>query len=196
MKDALRRMNACNSEPCQYYYPDMVLNGFPDERLALPVRRYWFTLKRYVWYISVLGLRGFLAKTLPSTRIGKFALKNKSIEQKGSDAGGTLNLKPGDWVEVKSAKDIFATLDADNKLRGLRFTREMVKFCGKRYRVYKQLRKIILEATGELRKIKTPTVLLEGVFCDGSAHAGCDRSCFCYWREQWLKRVSTQNNSK
>lgn len=62
-------------------------------------------------------------------------------------------------------------------------------FCGRNIRVYKTLDKILLEATGELRKIKTPTVLLDGVFCDGTAHGGCDRSCFCFWREAWLKKV-------
>ena len=51
------------------------------------------------------------------------------------------------------------------------------------------LEKIIIETTGEMRPISTPTVLLEGVFCDGSAHGGCDRTCFCFWREGWLKRV-------
>jgi hypothetical protein len=113
--------------------------------------------------------------------------------QKSHGAGGrceALNLQPGEWVEVRSVKEIFATLDKRGKLRGLQFTPEMVKFCGKRLRVYKKLDKIILEATGELRKIRSPTVLLEGVFCDGKAHAGCDRSCFCFWREEWLRRVS------
>lgn len=69
----------------------------------------------------------------------------------------------------------------------------MLKFCEKRFRVYKTLDKILLEATGELRKIKTPTVLLEGVICDGKAHGGCDRSCFCFWREAWLRRVNPQD---
>ena len=183
------------SQYCQYYYRDMVLNGFPDSRLALPLRRHWFTLKRYVWYISILGLRGFAARIFPSTNIGKFALKNKSKGTTVVNVGETLNLQPGEWVEVRSAKEIFATLDAQGKLKGLRFTPEMAKFCGKRFRVYKLLGKIILEATGELRKIKTPTVLLENVFCDGSAHADCDRSCFCYWREQWLKRVPVGSDS-
>jgi len=91
---------------------------------------------------------------------------------------------------VRLVKEIFATLDSQGKLRGLRFTPELEKFCGKRLKVYKRLEKIILEATGELRRIRTPTVLLEGVFCDGEAHGGCDRSCFCYWREAWLRRVS------
>jgi hypothetical protein len=100
-----------------------------------------------------------------------------------------LRLQPGEWVEVRSAKEIFATLDGYDKLRGLQFTPEMIKFCGRRFRVYKRVQNIILEGSGELRRINSPTVLLEGVLCDGSAHGGCDKSCFCYWRELWLKRV-------
>lgn len=102
-----------------------------------------------------------------------------------------LNLQPGELVEVKTLKEIFATLDENNKLRGLAFNPEMEKFCGKRFRVYKRLDRIILETTGEMKKVRTPTVLLEGVFCDGRAHGGCDRSCFCFWREAWLRRVSS-----
>ncbi len=99
-------------------------------------------------------------------------------------------MEPGDWVEVRSAREILSTLDENGKLRGLSFTAEMMKFCGRRSQVYKKLDKIILEATGELRRIKTPTVLLKDAFCDGKAHGGCDRSCFCFWREEWLKRAS------
>jgi hypothetical protein len=179
---------------CQYYYKDMVRDAFPDTRLALPVRNYWFLLKRYVWYIAILGPIGFVSRIFPTTKIGKFALKNKRTVPSVSGTFETLNLQPGDWVEVRSVKEIFATLDAQGKLKGLRFTPEMEKFCGKQFKVYKLLGKIILEATGELRKIKTPTVLLEGSFCDGSAHANCDRSCFNFWREQWLKRVSPPIN--
>jgi hypothetical protein len=180
-------------EWCQYYYRDMALATLPDARLALPLRRYWWTLKRHVWYASILGFRGFVSRMFPTTKIGKFASKRKQKVGATSMSGDVLNLQPGEWAEVRSAKEIFATLDTQGKLRGLRFTPEMVQFCGKQFRVYKILGKIILEATGELRKIKTPTVLLGEVFCDGAAHGGCDRSCFCYWREQWLKRVPAQN---
>lgn len=178
-----------NSEQCQYYYGDLAPITSPDERLALPLRRYWWKLKNCVWYIRVLGLFGFASRMFPSTAMGKFVLRNKQMTQTIDGAGAILNLHPGEWVEVRSVKEIFATLDAQGKLRGLRFTPEMEKFCGKQFRVYKILGKIILEATGELRKIRTPTVLLEGIFCDGSAHGDCDRSCFCFWREQWLRRV-------
>lgn len=177
-------------EACQYYYPDLVCNTLPDDRTALPLRRYWWSLKRHVWYISVIGPRRFVSRMIHSTRFGRFILKRKLQPQHVSKGSSVLQLKPGEWVEVRSAKEIFATLDSQGKSRGLRFTPEMLKFCGKRFRVYKTLDKILLEATGELRKIKTPTVLLEGVICDGKAHGGCDRSCFCFWREAWLKRVS------
>jgi hypothetical protein len=102
-----------------------------------------------------------------------------------------LNLQPGEFVEVKSKKEIFATLDFQDKLAGLRFNPEMVKFCGRRFKVFKKLDKIIIESTGELRKIRIPTVILEGAYCDGRSHGGCGRSCFCFWREAWLKRVVT-----
>ena len=180
-------------EPCQYYYPDLACITMPDPRIALPLRRVWWLLKRYVWYISILGPRGFASRILPSTIPWKFAFKRKRKSHAISRNNEVLNLQPGEWVKVRSVKEIFATLNAKGKLRGLRFIPEMVKFCGKRFKVYKRLDKIILEATGELRKIRTPTVLLEGVFCDGKAHSGCDRSCFCFWREAWLKRETPQN---
>jgi len=178
------------SDYCQYYYGDLVLDTYPDARLALPLRRYWWILKKYVWFASNFGLRGSVSKILPFTQLGKFVhTRNRKIGSRRIDRN--LDLKTGDCIEVRSAKEIFATLDAKGKLRGLTFTPEMVKFCGRRFKVYKRLNKIILEATGELRKIKSPTVLLEGVFCDGEAHGGCDRSCFCFWRGEWLRRVDS-----
>ena len=176
------------SAECQYCYRGLVEVSSPDARSALVLRRRWWSLKRRVWHLRVLGPIGFLTRSLRCSRVGRFLFQGK----RGSDLKtgvANLNLQLGDLVEVKSAKEIFATLDGQDKLRGLRFTPEMAKFCGRRFRVYKRLNKIIVEATGELRGIKTPTVLLEGVFCDGKAHAGCDRSCFCFWREEWLRKV-------
>ena len=181
-------------EACQYYYPDLACNTSPDDRTALPLRKYWWSLKRQVWYISIIGPRKFVPRMVLTTRIGRLILKRKGQIKSTRKSDEVLQLTPGEWVEVRSPKEIFATLDSQGKYRGLRFTPEMLKFCGKRFSVYKTLDKILLEATGELRKIKTPTVLLEGVFCDGKAHGGCDRSCFCFWREAWLRRVDLQNS--
>jgi hypothetical protein len=181
------------SEACQYYYKDMVEATLPDSRLALPLRRRWWNLKRDVWYLSVLGPQGFVRKMLPHSRLRRFAPNQKPVGDRAGRSIRGLNLRQSEIVEVRSVKEIFATLNGEGKLRGLRFTPEMQRFCGRRFRVYKTLERIVLEATGELRKIRTPTVLLEGVFCDGSAHGGCDRSCFCFWREEWLKKVASQS---
>lgn len=99
-----------------------------------------------------------------------------------------LNLLPGELVEIKSEAEILATLDGNKKCKGLFWMPSMRKFCGKQYRVFKRLETILLEATGGVRKIKN-TVLLEEVICDGYDFYGCDRSCFYYWREAWLRRV-------
>jgi hypothetical protein len=175
-----------STERCQYYYGDLVIQTSPDTRVALPLRRYWWSLKTLVWYASVLGLGAF-----PFTKLGKVVFKGRRKRAPCSVENESLGLKPGEWVEVRSVKEILATLDQHGKLRGLAFNREMAKFCGKRFRVYKRLEKMILESTGELRRIRTPTVMLEGVFCDGEAHDKCDRSCFCFWREAWLRRIGT-----
>ena len=177
-----------NPKECQYCYVGLVEVSSPDTRLALPLRRRWWNIKKEVWHLRVLGLIGFSNRTLRYSQVTRlfFQGRHRSISR-ASTVG--LNLLPGDLVEVKSAKEIFATLDRQDKLRGLRFNPEMVKFCGRRFRVYKRLNKIIVEATGELRSIKTPTVFLEGVFCDGKAHGGCDWSCFCFWRGDWLRKV-------
>jgi hypothetical protein len=101
----------------------------------------------------------------------------------------TLSLQQGELVEVKSKEEILATLDFIGRNRGLYFTPEMVKYCGKKFRVLKQLDKMVNEKTGELRKISN-TVLLQGSTCDGKEHGGCQRLCYCLWREIWLRRVN------
>jgi hypothetical protein len=177
-----------NSTECQYCHDGLIEVSSPDTRSALPLRRCWWNIKRGVWHLRVLGLIGFSTRSLRYSRVTRLLLQGKRGCASRTSAANS-SLLPGDLVEVKSAREIFATLDGQDKLRGLRFTPEMEKFCGRRFRVYKRLNKIILEATGELRSIRTPTVLLDGVFCDGKAHGGCDRSCFCFWREAWLRKV-------
>ncbi len=104
-----------------------------------------------------------------------------------SDGSERLNLQPGELVEVKSEQEIRATLDEHGRHRGLLWMPGMARFCGRTYKVHKRVETIMLESTGELRKIRN-TVLLADVMCENLY--GCDRSCFHYWREAWLRRVS------
>src|SRR5205823_5514963 len=49
--------------------------------------------------------------------------------------------RAGDWVEVKSAEEILATLDEQGRLDGLPFMPEMLQYCGKRLQVFKSAHK-------------------------------------------------------
>jgi len=105
-----------------------------------------------------------------------------------------LNLKPGEWVKVRPEDEILSTLDAHGKYKGLYFMPEMKKFCGRRFRVHKVVKRMLLESTGEMRELKSPGIYLEGVFCDGKFHDRCDRYCFLLWKEAWLTRVEGPGN--
>jgi len=171
---------------CQYHRRDVEDSSLPHARLTQFRRNAWLVLNRYVLYLRVMGPRGLGPRILADVGLPRYARRSAWSNR---ESRRVLRLQPGEWVEVRSAKEIFATLDGYDKMRGLQFTPEMAKFCGRRFRVYKRVQNIILEGSGELRRINSPTVLLEGVICDGSAHGKCDKSCFLYWREQWLKRA-------
>jgi hypothetical protein len=106
------------------------------------------------------------------------------------EPSSTLDLRPGEAVEVRSAVEILATLDEDGCLDGLPFMPEMERFCGRRFRVFKRADKTCdtIEWSG-LRRLER-TVHLEILRCDGSAHGGCQAGCLLFWKEAWLNRPS------
>ena len=105
----------------------------------------------------------------------------------------TRALRPGDWVEVRTPQEIAATLDADGAVDQLPFMREMVEFCGRRFRVSKKV--VIVCSSGTktgsvLRSFRSnDVVLLEGLRCSGQDHDGCQKACMIFWREAWLRKV-------
>lgn len=103
---------------------------------------------------------------------------------------GPLNLEPGEWVEVRPLGQIREMLDGQRRYKGLYFMPEMERYCGGTFRVFKKVKTIKLESTGEVRRMRGPIVLLEGVYCDGERHGGCDRACLHLWREAWLGRIA------
>jgi len=101
----------------------------------------------------------------------------------------TLNLQPGELVEVRSKEEILATVDRRLRNRGLSFDREMVKYCGHRYRVLRRVEKIVDEKTGAMMQLPKDCIILDGVICVGDLHEFCPRGIYPYWREIWLRRV-------
>jgi hypothetical protein len=71
----------------------------------------------------------------------------------------------------------------------LTFLPEMWSFCGLRFLVHKRLETVFLEESRRVRRMKN-TVFLAGVVCSGGVYR-CDRSCLYYWREAWLRKVSS-----
>jgi hypothetical protein len=103
----------------------------------------------------------------------------------------TTNLRPGDFVEVKSPGEILQTLDSDGTVGRLPFMPEMVEFCGRRFRISKRVVKTCYYgASSGMRKFPAEdVVLLEGLRCSGGAHDGCQKACTIFWREAWLRKV-------
>jgi hypothetical protein len=159
---------------------------------ASPLSRWDF--RQYVWDIKSRSY-GPLERLRYLLTSLSYSIQKLLLGRQSALAGrlrvtpnATLNLQLGDLVEVKRKEEIIATLDTRGRNRGLEFTPEMLKYCGKRFRVYRRLDKMVNEKTKAMRPI-ADTVLLEGVTCDGKAHGGCPRTCYCLWREIWLKRV-------
>jgi hypothetical protein len=86
----------------------------------------------------------------------------------------------GDCVEVLSKEEILGTL-------------ELVPICGRLFRVSTGVERFLDQKTEQLRRIKTPAVILEGVNCK-APYSGqrvfCPRNIHLWWREIWLERVS------
>jgi hypothetical protein len=137
---------------------------------------------------------GFEIKLLARQAINKLKrifsrnAESSQLTAVSKPSGAPLNLQPGEWVEVKSFDEIQATLNSFNKLRGLGFAPDQKHFCGKRFRVTGRVERMILEWTGELKKL-SDTVALDAAHCDGGLCRACPRNCYFLWREDWLKRV-------
>ncbi|HTN76721.1 MAG TPA: hypothetical protein VL096_15790 [Pirellulaceae bacterium] len=100
--------------------------------------------------------------------------------------------KAGDLVEVRSAAEILATLDAQGRCNGLPFMPEMLAFCGQRLRVRAVAHKTCETArkTWQGRRLET-TVHLADTRCNGAAHGGCQADCTLFWHDAWLKPIDS-----
>ena len=103
-------------------------------------------------------------------------------------------LRAGDWVQVRSAIEIAASLDATGALDGLPFMPEMLAFCGRTFRVAQRAEQTCVEVAPGRIPIRAfrnhDVVLLEALRCSGVEHGGCQRGCRLFWKEAWLRRVA------
>ena len=102
----------------------------------------------------------------------------------------TLDLRPGEWVEVRSFDEILSTLDERGELDAMPFMPEMEAYCGKRFMVSRRADKSCDRVQRSGLRRMSDVVHLEDLRCDGSSHGGCQALCLLFWKEQWLRRVS------
>ena len=111
----------------------------------------------------------------------------------------SLNLQPGELVRVKSYPEILATLNTGTlKNGGMMFDAELVPYCGGVYRVKARVERFLSEKTGRMMSLKTPAVILDGVWCQARYsyfRMGCPRCLYSWWREIWLERVNEPNGN-
>lgn len=111
----------------------------------------------------------------------------------GRPPKGDLDLKPGEWVEIKPPAQLKEALDPQGRNRGLSFEPDMAVYAGRRCRVAFPVQRIIHEQTGRMVHL-THTVALEGVTCGGLCSKNCPRNNTLYWRESWLTRAEPGPN--
>jgi hypothetical protein len=92
---------------------------------------------------------------------------------------------------------IMETLNEHGHNRGLGFSLDMRRLCGRRLRVRARLERIIVDGTGKMRQLRN-TVSLEDSTCGcrylGFGMEGCARCELTYWREIWLRRLDVSRD--
>ena len=128
---------------------------------------------------GVQGLRGGI-RFPPLPPVGEHLTKDSTA------------LTVGERVAVLPLEQIARTLNSQGKNKGLWFDVEMVKHCGREYRVSARVQKIIDDATGEMRMMKTPCIVLDTVDSTGEGlHFNAQHDPI-FWRESWLRRTQSQ----
>lgn len=123
----------------------------------------------------------FSAKTLPQ--------QEKRTGSKADQVIMKEQLKSGDIVLVRSWEEIQATLNNWNSLKGCTFMEEMKPYCGTTQRIYKRVERFLDERDYLVKKC-SGIFILEGIYCNGTVDFGkCDRTCFFFWREEWLEII-------
>ena len=182
--------HAIASEPIDWYSPMQYVRDVRSGNVAVSEMiksLAWWTLKRARAFLRGYKAQVWMFNTLNHMRGGM------QLYDLAGDLAKTprekLDLRPGELVQTKTVDEIKATLDANQKNRGLYFDVEMVPFCARTCRVRARVNRIIEEPTGKMLTIPGDCIVLEGTACTGKYHMSCPRAIFPYWREIWLRRV-------
>jgi hypothetical protein len=156
--------------------------------------RAWLLFKSLAWSVfrwMTEHVRGFKAQIWLFNKIQKLR-GGSPFRMLAGDRKVTpkeqLGLQSGENVVVKGVDAIKATLDQEQKNRGLYYDLEMTPYSGQSFPVERRIKRIIDEPTGRMITIPGDCILLKSVVCTGRYHRYCPRAINSYWREIWLTR--------
>ena len=139
--------------------------------------------------VDILHKRYFSNSESSSSRASIRPQKVNSEISEVEPATSRTGIKAGDLVRVRSRAEIESTLDGWNELKGCAIMPDMWQYCGTKQRAFKVVERFVDERDYRLKK-GTGIILLEGLICQGTIDYGrCDRSCFYFWREEWLENI-------
>jgi hypothetical protein len=169
--------------PLPRHYYRQYINDVRTKNVTIPV------LIRGLLVFAFNHYQRFSARILPNwLRIRGGRMYPFIVGTGTGERTPTVGLKAGDLVEVKSKAEIMATLDSDQRNRGMWFDAEMLPYIGRRARVKASVTRILDESSGKMVKLRD-CVVLEDVVCMGLNRGFCQRSITPYWREAWLRRI-------
>src|SRR5439155_7829027 len=129
-------------------------------------------------------------RSLPSKALRSRKSCGNESQSKGMNA--KRKLSAGDWVKVRSKKEILKTLDAKGQLDGMAFMPEMFRYCGQTFQVYKRAHKTCDYSTPyPFRTRRLEDTVHLNTRCDGQAHGDCHAGCLLYWKIQWLETANS-----
>ncbi len=162
------------------------LRGFDVRQYAREVSCGNVGVPRLVWVLGRAIARGGLR------RVGLRGERPLRKSDMPAPAPQALGLRPGELVQIRSKKEIAATLDERGKNRGLWFDVEMIPYCGGTYTVRSRVERFIDDKTGKMVELSSDCLALDGVVCSGEHSSWrffCPRGIQSWWREAWLRRV-------
>jgi hypothetical protein len=120
--------------------------------------------------------------------LSKFELRSRNDRLQVSQAD-KVSYKSGDRVRVRSQEEIEALINRWKETKGCGFMDGMWEYCDTTQVVKKLILRFVDERTLEIKKTRG-IVILENVYCNGTLIFGeCDRSCYFFWREEWLEKI-------
>jgi hypothetical protein len=129
------------------------------------------------------SVRSLTARLIPQT-----AEPTGTVTQVES---GDSCIAAGELVKVKSRHEMDNLLDESGKYKGCTFQPEMYDYCGRPYRVLRQVDYFYDEVKQKLCKCKD-LFILEGVYCTGRKRFykdRCNLNCYPFWHKDWLERA-------